>query len=38
MKPLTECEEELLVFLKDCERCPSTDEMARGCETSQTHL
>jgi SOS-response transcriptional repressor LexA len=38
MKPLTQCEEELLVYLKSCERCPSIDEMADTLRKSKSHI
>lgn len=38
MKPLTECEEELLVYLKGCERCPSIDEMSDATGKAKSHI
>lgn len=38
MKPLTESEEVLLVYLKSCERCPSTDEMADATRRSKSYI
>jgi DNA-binding MarR family transcriptional regulator len=38
MKPLTLCEEETLVFLKACERCPSIDEIADATGKAKSHV
>jgi DNA-binding transcriptional MocR family regulator len=38
MKPLTECEEEVLVYMKGCERCPSMDELADALHKSKSHI
>lgn len=38
MKPLTQCEEDLLLFLKGSERCPSIDEMAGATGKAKSHI
>jgi DNA-binding MarR family transcriptional regulator len=38
MKPLTQCEEDILVYLKGCERCPSIDEIADALGKAKSHV